>query len=74
MNKPNLNHLLLDELDKFPITSMASNKMTKPTYCPHCWAELTIDDTTCYQCGEAVAPSVQGAPQTESHPKRTNAK
>ena len=28
--------------------------MTKPTYCPHCLTELTVDDTTCYQCGEAV--------------------
>lgn len=42
--------------------------MTKPTYCEHCWAELTVDDTTCYQCGEAVAPSVQDAPQTETGP------
>lgn len=44
--------------------------MTKPTYCEHCWTELTVDDTTCYQCGEAVAPSAQDAPQTEPQPKR----
>lgn len=28
--------------------------MNKPTYCPHCWAEITNADTTCRQCGEAV--------------------
>ena len=28
--------------------------MNKPTYCPHCWAEITNADTTCWQCGETV--------------------
>lgn len=24
------------------------------TYCPHCWAEVRKDDTTCGTCGELI--------------------
>lgn len=40
--------------------------MTKPTYCPHCLTELTVDDTTCYQCGEAVDLKTEEQPQQET--------
>lgn len=40
------------------------------TSCPHCMAAIKTTDTTCCQCGEAVSPSVQDAPQTEPEPKR----
>lgn len=41
-------------------------KSAKPTYCQHCWTELTVDDTTCYQCGEAVDLKTEEQPQQEA--------
>lgn len=40
------------------------------TGCQHCYSLIKTTDTTCCQCGEAVTPVVEDAPEVEPQPKR----